>query len=268
MRRRKFGVIIPKPSARQSLAKALACLLPAPICDSTLTYPAFLSSPTAGMSASRDRDRGRHRRAGSRRARRAVSVRGAGSVSSADLHLRNRHHEPPTPVADIRHLLHDFVLQIPGQDQHVVRPCFLDLFGVEDRNVRSWQELALLVRAAVHGVVEEVGADAAVIEQGVPLARGAVTGDRLPFALGLDEEGQQLALRLLDLLLEARRSTPACRSRPPPPGLSISRTRSPTGFEVSSRMARIDSQRPAVGGQFLHVEDRQAVRGRGSSRSS
>ena len=35
MGRREFGAIIPKPPARQSLAEALACLFPAPICDSS-----------------------------------------------------------------------------------------------------------------------------------------------------------------------------------------------------------------------------------------
>ena len=53
-----------------------------------------------------------------------------------------------------------------------------------DRDVRARQELALLVRAAVDGEVEEVGADAAVVEQRVALARRAVADDRLAGALG------------------------------------------------------------------------------------
>ena len=83
--------------------------------------------------------------------------------------------------------------------------------------MRPGQELALLVRVAVDRVVEEVGADAAVVEQRVALARRAVAAT-LAVVLGLDQELEQLALGLLDLLVEAavaleRRRSPAAISR-------------------------------------------------------
>ena len=57
-------------------------------------------------------------------------------------------------------------------------------------------ELALLVRVAVDRVVEEVRADAAVVEQRVALAGRAVAGDRLPARLASMQERQQVALGL------------------------------------------------------------------------
>ena len=85
--------------------------------------------------------------------------------------LRDRHHELPPQSGCRRHLLHDLVLQVPGQDEDVVRPGLRDPVGGEDRDVRARQELPLLVRVAVDRVVEEVRPDAAVVEQRVALAR-------------------------------------------------------------------------------------------------
>ena len=66
------------------------------------------------------------------------------------------------------------------------------------------REAAVLVGIAVDGEVEEVGADAAVVEQRVALARRAVAADRLALVLGRDQERQELALRASHLLGERR----------------------------------------------------------------
>ncbi len=63
-------------------------------------------------------------------------------------------------------------------------------------------EPAVLVRVAVDRVVEEVGADPAVVEQRVALARRAVADDLLAGAPELDQEVEQGPLRFLDLLGE------------------------------------------------------------------
>ena len=68
-----------------------------------------------------------------------------------------------------------------------------------DRDVGPGEEPALLVGVAVDGEVEQVRADAAVVEQRVALARRAVAGDPLALAAPLDEELEQAPLRLLDL---------------------------------------------------------------------
>ena len=50
----------------------------------------------------------------------------------------------------------------------------------------------MLVRVAVDGVGEQVGPDAAVVEQRVALARRAVADDRLPGAAALEQELEQV----------------------------------------------------------------------------
>ena len=54
--------------------------------------------------------------------------------------------------------------------------------------------LPVLVRVAVDRVVEEVRADAAVVQQRVALPGRAVAGDRLAGALGVDQELEQLRI--------------------------------------------------------------------------
>ena len=66
------------------------------------------------------------------------------------------------------------------------------------------QELALLVRIPVNRVVEKVGPNPAIIEQGVPLARSTVARDVLAFPPSGDQELQEPSLGLLDLLAEGR----------------------------------------------------------------
>ena len=65
------------------------------------------------------------------------------------------------------------------------------------------QEQALLVRVAVDREVEEVGADAAVVEERVALSGRAVAGDPLAGSLQPDQELEDAALGLLDLGGEA-----------------------------------------------------------------
>ena len=70
-------------------------------------------------------------------------------------------------------------LQVPRQDQHDVGLVRADALRRADRDVRARQQVALLVRVEVDGVVEEVRADAAVVEQRVALGRRAVADDPL-----------------------------------------------------------------------------------------
>ena len=74
-----------------------------------------------------------------------------------------------------------------------------------DGDVHARREAAVLVGIAIDREVQEVGADAAVVEQRVALARGAVSADALALVLGRDEERQQLALGALHLVARTRR---------------------------------------------------------------
>ena len=73
-------------------------------------------------------------------------------------------------------------LEVPGEQQHVVRLVLEQRLGRQDRQVRAGHEQALLVHVAVDDEVDEVGADADVVEQRGALGRGAVGGDRAPSA--------------------------------------------------------------------------------------
>src|SRR5690606_3676067 len=75
---------------------------------------------------------------------------------------------PPLPHEGF--LLDDLRLEVPRQDQHVVGPRLADALGRADRDACPGQEVALLLRVPVDGVVDEIAADPAVVEQGVALA--------------------------------------------------------------------------------------------------
>ena len=69
-----------------------------------------------------------------------------------------------------------------------------------DRNVHSRRETAVLVGIAVHSKIEEIGADAAVVQQSVAFARRAVAADSRALFLAFDQERQQLALGVVNLV--------------------------------------------------------------------
>ena len=97
-----------------------------------------------------------------------------------DLELGDREDELAAPLPDVAELVADFVPEIPRQDQNVVGLGLGQALRRVDRDMRARQELALLDRAAVDRVREQVGPDTAVVEQRVALARGAVADHRLP----------------------------------------------------------------------------------------
>src|ERR1700730_4909350 len=120
--------------------------------------------------------------------------------SRVNLYFRDRHNELAAPVPNECVLLHDFLLEIPRENEQAIRLCAANLIRRIDGDARSGQEFAVLMRIAIDGVVDEVGADGAIIQQGVALARRAVASDVFSAALGLDEEFEQLALGFLHLI--------------------------------------------------------------------
>src|SRR5438552_5416963 len=124
--------------------------------------------------------------------------------SRVHLNFRDRHNELASPIPNKCILLHNFLFEIPWQNQQIIRPRTLDLIRRIDGDVCSRQELAVLVGIAVDGIVDEVGANGAIVQQGVALAWRAVSGNFLSTALGLDEEFEQFALGFLYLIGKAR----------------------------------------------------------------
>ena len=68
--------------------------------------------------------------------------------------------------------------------------------------MRSGQELALLVGIAVHGVVDEVRANTAVIQKRIAFARRPISDYRFSLSPDTDQEFKKLPLGLLHLLSE------------------------------------------------------------------
>src|SRR5688572_2385749 len=79
-----------------------------------------------------------------------------------DLHARNWHHEPASPVGHVRMLRYDLLAEIPWQNQYVIRPRLPDRVGIQDRNTRAGGITPLFVWAAVDGEVEKVLPDSAI----------------------------------------------------------------------------------------------------------
>ena len=129
---------------------------------------------------------------------------------SDDFKRGDREHQLAAPRADVLELPADLVPQIPWQDEDVVGPRLGQALGRVDRDVRAWEKLSLLDRAAVDGVGEQIRSDAAVVEQGVALARAPRS--RRPTGRLLGRIEQELARRSL-LIFITSRAKPACPSR-------------------------------------------------------
>ena len=102
------------------------------------------------------------------------------SVSlSASQHLdfRDRNQESAAPIPYVAHLLHDFVLQIPGQDQQVVWFSLFDFIGVMNRNMCPGQEMSLLVRIPVYCIIYEIRSDATIVQESIPFRRRPISDD-------------------------------------------------------------------------------------------
>src|SRR2546430_14220259 len=82
--------------------------------------------------------------------------------SRVNLDFRDRHNELASPIPNECILLHDFLFEIPRQNQQIIRPCTLNLIRRINRDMCSRQELAVLVGIAVDGVVDEIGANGAI----------------------------------------------------------------------------------------------------------
>src|SRR5580658_6580993 len=132
--------------------------------------------------------------------------------ASIDRRFRYRYDELATPLADELQLPHDLVFQIPRQDHDVVGLGLSDPIRVENRDVSARQESTLFVRAPVHGVLDQIFADAAVMQQSCALAGCSVSRHRLALPRRSEQELHECDFGLLYLL---RKTLIAhCRSQP------------------------------------------------------
>src|SRR5260221_14033708 len=129
---------------------------------------------------------------------------------------------------------------------------------MEDRDMRARQELALLVRAAIHRVIDEIAAYAAVVEQRIALRGRAVADDRLASSLGFDEELEQLAFGALHPLRKAQIGAQLGEAEA---RFLLEELANACGGRLGLvfRTRGVDAQRPAVGRQLFDVEQLQAL---------
>src|SRR5260370_1436285 len=179
-------------------------------------------------------------------------------IRSANGKLRNRNDEAGAPVSDKLQLLHDFVFQVPGKNDDVVRLSLSDSVGMINRDVTAGQESTLLVWAAIYSVFDQIFADTAVIQQSGTLAWRAVTRDRLALALCCQKEFHQRIFRLFHLRAKTFISTQCIEPSPllfgdqlPNPCVGL-----PAFF---CRPARVDAERTTVGGQFIDADHLKSV---------
>ena len=130
-----------------------------------------------------------------------------------------------------------------------------------DRDMRAGQEPALLERAAVDGVRQQVCPDAAVVEQGVALARGAVAGDGRPSAAAASRKSSRSLL-----ICSTSAANPACPARVCSPAASSSSSTALTGAAGSPALPRAGrstrSEPPWVPSSSTSTTRKPAVRQR------
>ena len=97
------------------------------------------------------------------------------------------------------HLSDDFPLQIPWQDQKVVRPHVVDSGHRIDRNVHSGRVPPMLVRIAIDCKIEEISANATIVEQRIAFAGGTISTYLRPVLLASNQKSQKLALRAMNV---------------------------------------------------------------------
>jgi len=59
---------------------------------------------------------------------------------------------------------------------------------LDDRDMAARQEFTLFVRIGIHYEADKVRLDAAIIEKGIALSRGAISGNSFPLLLRLQQK--------------------------------------------------------------------------------
>src|SRR5580658_9340030 len=176
-----------------------------------------------------------------------------------DRYLWNRHDKAAAPLSNEPQLLHDLVFQVPGQDHDILGLGLTDPVRMMNRNTATRQESPLLVRAAIHCVLDQILTDAAVMQQSGALARRAIAGYLLALHRCREQKIDQCELRFLHLLREAIATFRLVESGSGFVGQHLAHVWL-DGMGLALGSARIDAERSTVRSQFLHVEHSQSVR--------
>src|SRR6267143_1658274 len=180
------------------------------------------------------------------------------SRSGIDANFWNWNDKLSSPLSNIADLIHDFVFKIPWQDQHIIRLCFSDHFRRENRDVRTGEKLALLIRIAINGIVNKIAAYAAIVQQRIAFPRRPVPNDRFPLPFDFNQEFEQLSLCLSYLLSKCSVGVEAFNARSffSLHKLAVS-FRQVMGLILC--MMTIDTERSPVRWEFFHIKQSQPV---------
>src|SRR3954469_12638518 len=111
---------------------------------------------------------------------------------------RDRDDELPARLAERLLLLEDLILQVPDEQQQVVRLLLRNGGDVEDRVVQAGHELPVLVDVLVHDELDQVRPRAQIRQHRAALGAGAVRGDALPVLLEPRQDLEHLPFDRLD----------------------------------------------------------------------
>ena len=98
----------------------------------------------------------------------------------------------------------DFIFEIPRQNDDVIRFGFGDSVRMIDRDVAARQKPPLFVWAAIHRVLDQILADAAIVYERGALAWGSIPGHGLAVTRGFKQKLDQCDLRVPYLYCEAQ----------------------------------------------------------------
>src|SRR6266566_5542044 len=84
---------------------------------------------------------------------------------------RNGHDEMAASIRERLHLPHDFLLEVPGEHNHVRSSCGIPALGWLDENMGAWRKASLLVSAAVEDDPQLLSNLWTIVEQRVGLRR-------------------------------------------------------------------------------------------------
>ena len=112
----------------------------------------------------------------------------AGVNLSAHRQLWYWEDEAAAPFSNAGVLRNDFVAQIPRKDKEEVGLGLPDSRWREDGDSRPRSILSLFVRVSIDDVIEKIGPNSTIIEEGVTIAMGTITGNRLAVSLRLNKK--------------------------------------------------------------------------------
>ena len=187
------------------------------------------------------------------------------SLRIDDRQFGNWDDELAAPGADVTHLMDDLVLEVPRQDQDVVGLEIVESGHRMDRHMHAGREPAVLVRVAIDRELEEVGADPAIVQQRIALARSAVAADHLAGILGRDQERQQPTFGARHPLGERGVGRDLAKALAPLAGEQV--RNAPGRRPRRAGMREIDPERAAVGRELVDIDHAQAMAGRRGARS-